>query len=211
MTIETVPQRRVSVLLGFGIAILPFVFAWVLLRRGYGNLARALAFGYLGLFVIARVLIPAAPDKPATAEAKAVLSSAATSVPSSAAASVASAAEDASAAPTEEEQLVQSDDSVQPDQDAPVDPGDHRSLGQVKAESQHQVDMVMAYSNDNIACINMALQQESLDQSRNQIVENVTQRCVQFEGSAIRAAGRHADPYPVERSEVRSRLRSEVG
>lgn len=47
------PKRRVSVLLGIGIFLLPIIFAWFLLRRGHSVLARVVGFGWLGIVVIA--------------------------------------------------------------------------------------------------------------------------------------------------------------
>ena len=47
------PARRVSVLLGFGIFLLPVVFAWFLARRGHSTLARVIGFGWFGIAVVA--------------------------------------------------------------------------------------------------------------------------------------------------------------
>lgn len=48
--------RRVGLLLGFGIVLMPYLFAWFLLRRGYRPAARTLAFGWLALSLIAVAL-----------------------------------------------------------------------------------------------------------------------------------------------------------
>lgn len=44
--------RRVSVPLMIGIAFLPIVFVWFLLRKGHSVFARAVGFGWLGVLVI---------------------------------------------------------------------------------------------------------------------------------------------------------------
>ncbi|MBS0296426.1 MAG: hypothetical protein JSR45_08950 [Proteobacteria bacterium] len=48
--------RRVSVLLGIGIFLLPIIFVWFLLRRGYSVTARVIGFGWLALCIVASVL-----------------------------------------------------------------------------------------------------------------------------------------------------------
>jgi hypothetical protein len=40
-------KKKVGALLAIGILLLPFVFAWGLLRRGYSGLARGLSFGWM--------------------------------------------------------------------------------------------------------------------------------------------------------------------
>lgn len=44
-------ERRVSILLGIGIFIMPYIFAWFTLREGYSKLARFISFGWL-LFLV---------------------------------------------------------------------------------------------------------------------------------------------------------------
>ncbi|MGA4853975.1 DUF4236 domain-containing protein [Acinetobacter haemolyticus] len=44
-------ERKVSILLGIGIFILPYIFAWFTLREGYSKPARFISFGWL-LFLI---------------------------------------------------------------------------------------------------------------------------------------------------------------
>ena len=39
-------ERNVSILLGIGIFIMPYVFAWFTLRKGYSNAARFISFGW---------------------------------------------------------------------------------------------------------------------------------------------------------------------
>src|SRR5690606_6143056 len=52
--VGSVPQpqprtRSVGILLVLGIAVVPVVFVWFLLRKGHSTLARVLGFGWLGL------------------------------------------------------------------------------------------------------------------------------------------------------------------
>ncbi|MDP3870431.1 Ltp family lipoprotein [Phenylobacterium sp.] len=44
--------RKVGAALGIGIFILPWIFAWFLLRRGYSNTARLIAFGWMLTIVL---------------------------------------------------------------------------------------------------------------------------------------------------------------
>lgn len=70
-------QRRVSVLLGIGIFLLPWLFAWFLLRKGHSTLSRVVGFIWLALIILV-TFTPKAPDgaQPAkTAPAAASLSS----------------------------------------------------------------------------------------------------------------------------------------
>ncbi|MEC7120583.1 MAG: hypothetical protein VXW65_11880 [Pseudomonadota bacterium] len=45
-------ERSVSVILFIGIAILPILFAWVTLQKGYSLQAKIIAFGYLAVSMI---------------------------------------------------------------------------------------------------------------------------------------------------------------
>ena len=54
-------QRRVSVLLGIGIFLLPWIFAWFLLRKGHSTLSRVIGFIWLALIVLV-TFAPKAPD-----------------------------------------------------------------------------------------------------------------------------------------------------
>lgn len=56
-------RRRVSIGLGIGIALAPFIFAWFLLREGYSTLARGAGFGWLGFFALGYVSSLAMPDE----------------------------------------------------------------------------------------------------------------------------------------------------
>lgn len=49
--------RRVGAPLGIGIFMMPYIFAWLLLRRGYSRQARFLAFGWLGVLVLLTVIV----------------------------------------------------------------------------------------------------------------------------------------------------------
>jgi hypothetical protein len=44
-------ERRVSILLGIGIFLMPYIFAWFTLREGYSKSARFISFGWL-LFLV---------------------------------------------------------------------------------------------------------------------------------------------------------------
>jgi hypothetical protein len=47
--------RTISRRLGWGIFIMPYVFSWFTLRRGYTQRAKLVAFGWLGIFVVAQI------------------------------------------------------------------------------------------------------------------------------------------------------------
>lgn len=58
------PQsRKPSAMLIAGIVLIPLVFAWLTLRKGYSGLARALSLGWLGASVAIVVLAPDPPKK----------------------------------------------------------------------------------------------------------------------------------------------------
>jgi hypothetical protein len=46
-------KEKVGFLLGIGILLVPFIFVWFLLKRGYSNFARIVGFGWLAVFFIA--------------------------------------------------------------------------------------------------------------------------------------------------------------
>jgi hypothetical protein len=62
--------RKVSFLLGVGILIIPLIFSWFLLRRGYSSLSRILAFGWL-IFVLIVWLAAPPPDPAAQSQREA--------------------------------------------------------------------------------------------------------------------------------------------
>ncbi len=43
---------KVSALLGLGIVLMPYIFAWFTLRKGYSTMARAVAFGWMTLALL---------------------------------------------------------------------------------------------------------------------------------------------------------------
>ncbi len=45
-------QRSVGALLGIGILLMPYVFAWFLLRRGYSRRARLIGFGWMAVVLV---------------------------------------------------------------------------------------------------------------------------------------------------------------
>jgi hypothetical protein len=48
-------QKSVGAALGIGILLLPFVFAWLTLRKGYSKVARIVSLGWMALIVIVLV------------------------------------------------------------------------------------------------------------------------------------------------------------
>lgn len=56
-------KRTVSVPLALGIFIIPIVFAWFTLRKGYSTLARVLSFGWLLAGIVAFALLPSVPEE----------------------------------------------------------------------------------------------------------------------------------------------------
>ncbi|WP_017348507.1 hypothetical protein [Pantoea sp. A4] len=48
---EQPAERKVSTKLGFGIAFMPVIFYWFLLRKGYSKRARIIGFIFLVIFV----------------------------------------------------------------------------------------------------------------------------------------------------------------
>ena len=74
-------RKKVGILLGIGILLMPYVFSWFTLRKGYSALARALALGYMTLILYAvledRITGKYSPDTPvAEASAPAIPASA---------------------------------------------------------------------------------------------------------------------------------------
>lgn len=45
-------ERTIGALLAIGIILFPFIFGWVVLRRGYSGVARALALGWMSLILV---------------------------------------------------------------------------------------------------------------------------------------------------------------
>ena len=55
-----VPARQVGIWLAIGILILPYIFAWLTLRKGHSALTRWVSFGWLALLLVA-ILMPPTP------------------------------------------------------------------------------------------------------------------------------------------------------
>ena len=55
-------QKKVSLLLGIGILLLPYIFSWFTLRKGYSNLSRGISFVWLALVLI--ITISGSPETP---------------------------------------------------------------------------------------------------------------------------------------------------
>ena len=79
-------QRNVSLLLGLGIFIIPYIFVWFLLRSGHSALSRVLGFGWLAFFLLPMLLdshsITAPPQNGANVAAPAYSSPAQSTAPS---------------------------------------------------------------------------------------------------------------------------------
>ncbi|HEM7785384.1 TPA: hypothetical protein U2L20_001748 [Acinetobacter baumannii] len=50
--------KKVSIPLAIGIFIIPLIFAWFTLRKGYSNTARILSFGWLILAIVVYFAVP---------------------------------------------------------------------------------------------------------------------------------------------------------
>ncbi|MFK4706050.1 hypothetical protein ABIC83_002889 [Roseateles asaccharophilus] len=64
MDMEAQAARKVSLPLGVGIFFLPYVFAWLLLNKGYSNRARIVAFGWATVLVFFTFLKPSTSTTP---------------------------------------------------------------------------------------------------------------------------------------------------
>ncbi|ENU88517.1 hypothetical protein F972_02081 [Acinetobacter sp. CIP 102529] len=56
-------NKKVSIPLAIGIFVIPIIFAWFTLKKGYSNTARLVSFGWLLLGVLVFVMLPT-PDQP---------------------------------------------------------------------------------------------------------------------------------------------------
>lgn len=74
-------ERKASPLLILGIVLLPFVFAWLTLKKGYSALARGMAFGWLAFSVILVSISPPPPNTSGTATSATTATSSASSTP----------------------------------------------------------------------------------------------------------------------------------
>lgn len=59
--------RRVGAMLGIGIFVLPWIFAWFLLRKGYSRTARFVAFGWMIAVLLFAILGGGGPNRAGTA------------------------------------------------------------------------------------------------------------------------------------------------
>ena len=64
---KSAAARKVGAALGIGIFILPWVFAWFLLRSGYSNTARLIAFSWMIVTVLLVIVGGGDPGQPTTA------------------------------------------------------------------------------------------------------------------------------------------------
>ena len=53
---QTVKPKKVGIILAIGIIFLPFIFAWILLKKGYSQNAKILGLGWLGICIIVMLL-----------------------------------------------------------------------------------------------------------------------------------------------------------
>lgn len=60
---DNLEKRKVSIPLAIGIFIIPLIFAWFTLRKGYSNLARIVSFGWLIAGLVAFLLVPTPTTK----------------------------------------------------------------------------------------------------------------------------------------------------
>lgn len=75
MTLEhpSAPKRKVGILLGIGIFLLPIVFAWFTLRRGHSTLSRVVSFVWLALISMVWIgNMASAPAPPVKADSERV-------------------------------------------------------------------------------------------------------------------------------------------
>ncbi|ORC50809.1 hypothetical protein BZK31_27830 [Pseudomonas floridensis] len=55
--------RRVGIILGILILLLPHFFVWLLLRRGHTRKARLIGFGWLAFWIIVSILVPKSANR----------------------------------------------------------------------------------------------------------------------------------------------------
>jgi len=200
-TPKPTPARSIHPALIFGIVFLPIIFAWFTLAKGVGKWTRLAAFGWLAAFLVLMHYHPA-PD-PAKPEATqtAALSSASATAPSIAAPPTAAAAQSSS-----DVDVAQAADNSEPSPDAPIDANDHRTFGEAKLSYERDMAYVQAYAEANESCISGQIQLASMDKSRNQIIEDITRKCVQYAAQQLKAGHNRSDPYEMERDYVRGKV-----
>jgi hypothetical protein len=57
-------RRPIPLLILIGIVVMPYIFAWFLLQRGFGAGARLLAFGWMAVLVLIVLVAPPPPPEP---------------------------------------------------------------------------------------------------------------------------------------------------
>lgn len=208
MTVSPSPTQKRPAKPGllFGIIVFPIVFAWFTLAKGYGPRTRLAAFGWLGVFVVWIALNQWASTAPDPSPTKAVALAPPASSPQPATVSPSAAAKVGTPVAASQEAS-----DAGPDSDAPIDPGNHKTLAEAKAAYERDMVYLRAYAQANTTCVDGRIEIEPLDKSRNAIVEDVTRQCVEYEQRALEAAHTRADAYESERDYVRDRLRDQVG
>lgn len=68
---NSIKNKKVSVSLAIGIFLIPLIFAWFTLRRGYANSARIISFGWLITGFMLLAILPSPPTEINAAEAEA--------------------------------------------------------------------------------------------------------------------------------------------
>lgn len=56
MAQDTVQQRKVGILLGIGIFLMPYIYSWFTLRAGYSAKVRVVAFSWLAILIISFII-----------------------------------------------------------------------------------------------------------------------------------------------------------
>ena len=51
-TANSIPTKRVGILLGIGILFMPYIFSWFTLQKGYSSLARIVSLSWMGLIFL---------------------------------------------------------------------------------------------------------------------------------------------------------------
>jgi len=82
-----VEKRKVGAALGIGILLLPWIFAWFLLRKGYSPVARVISFVWMAIFFLIVMGNGSSSNQPVTASAASTTASAPSAEPAQASAS----------------------------------------------------------------------------------------------------------------------------
>lgn len=70
--------RKVGAALGIGIFVLPWIFAWFLLRKGYSNTARLISFGWMAVVILLTIAGGSGSNPTTTAKSESTTPAAAT-------------------------------------------------------------------------------------------------------------------------------------